>query len=1036
MILWSVHRPAVIWATAVALLLAGVVALKRLPLATKPYVELPRLSVAMSWPGASAELVETYLGSPIEAAIQSVRGVRRIGSESGEGYLELDVQLEPGANVQLARLGILERLELLRSDFPPGAAGLAVSNYVPEGLDEEPLLSATVYGPYTAGTLQDLVERQVEPRVAAVPGVAGVQASGGALVGVAVAYQPELFRQLDVEPSALVEALASARVVRAIGVVRAGASERRVVLRDTPAVLEALGQLPVRGAGGRIHSLAELATIRREEDNRDRFLRVNGEPAVMLRVARLPGADAIRTARAVRAVLDDLRGALPPGLRFQVLNDESVRLGAELDDLIRRGAIAFAAVLLVLAITLRAPRAVALVLGSAAVAIAGTTLGLYLLGIPANLLTLAGLGMGIGILVQDGLVVVNRLRTVPDTPDGRAAAARRITPAVLGSTLTTAVVLFPFLYLQGDTRAAFVPFAAAFALALGWSILTSLVMVPALGAGHGMHAVRWPRTGRLYLRIVIRLVRWRWATMAVTVLALVALAWVFQTKVPRSNFAGWWGQRTTLSAGLSFPSGSDPVSVDLSMRELERIVVGRGGVETVQAQGGADGGSMVVTFADEAAYTVIPLQLQEELNQRASLIGGAAVNVFGRGGSFSSGGMSGGLATFRVKILGYSFGGVERLALDLQARLVRVPRVKSVDINAAGFWFGRERSSDVTLLPDRSALARYGLTASQFAQAVTREVGGAAGRQRFELGEEQVWLSLKTAGARARTLEQLREARVPNPRRVPVTIGDVARVDEREALSRISREDQQYVRVLSYEFRGPQKLADRTHKAFMQSIAVPPGYSVSDEYFGWEDDQSQKGLWLVFGIGLVLVLLTVAMVFDSVWAAAMVFLSLPIALGGVIAAFWLSGHAFTREAAVGVILVAGLAVHQSILLVDGVLQRMSRGADERMSREGATPPLIGSSAHPLIRSSAPPLIRSSAHRVLAACRDRVGMITLITLTTLASPLPLAIGTGADDLFGAIALAMVGGTVAGTLGALFLLPPMLVRGRGADEQMSG
>lgn len=147
-------------------------------------------------------------------------------------------------------------------------------------------------------------------------------------------------------------------------------------------------------------------------------------------------------------------------------------------------------------------------MGSAAVSIAGTALGLYLLDIPANLLTLAGLGMGIGVLVQNGLVVVERLRSVPDTMEGRAAAGVRIMPAVLGSTLTTAVVLFPFLYLQGNARAAFIPFAAAFALALGWSVVTALVMVPALGAGHGMHDAGWPRMRGVYAAAWFR---WPWA---------------------------------------------------------------------------------------------------------------------------------------------------------------------------------------------------------------------------------------------------------------------------------------------------------------------------------------------------------------------------------------------------------------------------------------------------------------------------------------------------------------------------------------------
>ncbi len=1009
MILWATRRPAIVWATSAALLLAGFVALRRLPVSAKPYVELPRLSVSMSWPGASAELVETYLGSPIEAAIQSVRGVHRITSESSESQVSLDVELEPATDVQLARLAILERLELLRKDFPPGASGLGVSNYMPEGLDEEPLVTVTVYGPYTPGTLQELIDRQVNPRVSAVPGVAAIQRYGGATVGVSVSYQPERLRQLGVDPSALQEALATAREVQALGVERAGGTQRQVVLRDTPADLAALEHLPVRGAGGMIHSLGSLTTIRREEDARDQFFRVDGEPAVIMRIARLPGADAIHTAQMVRTTLEAIRATLPPGIRFKVLSDESLRLGEQLSDLARRGSFAFAAVLLVLAVTLRAPRSVGLVLASAAVAIAGTTLGLYLLGIPANLLTLAGLGMGVGILVQNGLVVVDRLRTVPDTVEGRAEAARLIAPALLGSTLTTAVVLFPFLYLQGDTRAAFLPFATAFAMALAWSIPTALVLIPALAGGHASYRVGWPRLRRFYLQVVVRLVRWRWATLSTTVLLLVGLGYVFAVKVPRSSFTGWWGQRTTVSANVSFPSGSDPASVNQSMRELEQIVVGRPGVDFVQVQGGADRGYMTVTFDDAIAMTAIPLAVQEEVTQRAALIGGASVGVSGKGPGFYNGSGVGSAATFRLKILGYSFAGVEQVALDLKSRLERIPRVRSVDINAAGFWGGRERASDVTLLPDRAALASHGLNVSQFAGAVTREVGGAAGQQRLEIGDEEVYLSLKTAGARSRTLDQLREALVPNRAGMPVRVGDLATVSEREALSRISRENQQYVRVLSYEFRGPQKLANRTHDAFMHSISVQPGYSVSDEYFGWQDDQSQQGLWMVFAIGVVLVVLTVAMVFDSIWAATMVFLSIPLALAGVIVAFWVAKAAFTREAAVGVILVIGLAVNESILLVDGVLARRVA------ARDGA-----------IVRSS-------SAADVVYACRDRVGMIMLITLTTLASPLPLAIGAGSDDLFGAIALAMTGGTVAGTIGALFLLPPLLVPRRNSPQR---
>ena len=134
MIHWATRRPAVILATSVAILLAGGVSFTRLALATRTSIELPRLNVSASWPGASAELMETYVTSPIEAAIQGVRGVRRTSSQSRDETSSLTVELEPKADVQLARLGILERLELLRPEFPPGAGAPTVSNYVPENL--------------------------------------------------------------------------------------------------------------------------------------------------------------------------------------------------------------------------------------------------------------------------------------------------------------------------------------------------------------------------------------------------------------------------------------------------------------------------------------------------------------------------------------------------------------------------------------------------------------------------------------------------------------------------------------------------------------------------------------------------------------------------------------------------------------------------------------------------------------------------------------------------------------------------------------
>jgi HAE1 family hydrophobic/amphiphilic exporter-1 len=998
MIRWAAGRPAVIWSLAAGLVIAGGVAFTKLPLATKTQVDTPRISVSARWNGASPELIETYITSPVEAAIQGIRGVRKLTSTSSEGSASVQVELDPGIDMTFARLAILEQMEALRTELPREARqSLRVSQYVPEDLAEAPLLEINVTGPYTPGALSKITEDIVVPRFAALPGIAGYGVRGAAVNGAVISYDGVRLRQLGIDPAQLTTALSNARMIDVLGAERLGATERSVVLRDVPTALEDLGRLPITGAGGKVHRLDDVATIRAEEDRRGNFYRLNGLTAVTLTLTREGGADAIKTVAAARAALAETQASLPEGIQLKIASDSSEDLVKQLNDLLLRGSIAFGAVALVLLLTLRSFKSTGLVLGSAMVAIAGTALGLYLLKIPANMLTLAGLAMGIGILVQNGLVVVERLQFAPDTPDGRAEAGRRISAAVLGSTLTTAVVLFPFLFLQGDARAAFTPFAAAFALALFCSVATALVLIPAVGQG-GMHQGGFGWLARGYDWTVRHSLKWRNVTVALTIAAVAVLFWGGIKKVPRSSWGGWWGERReTVSANVRFPRGSDPDQVERLVSELEKVAVGREGVAIVRAEGRPEGGNVVVEFTPEGGKTEMPWVIYEEMTQRAVLVGGAeGVSVQppeGQGYYGGSGGGGGG--SRRIKLLGYSFEGVKQLALDLQGRLEQIPRVRDVNINAASFWGGQQQVS-IALIPDREKLGQVGATSRDFATSVGREVRSGEAGQTLEFGDEEMPVAVRALNVRERQFEQLREAYVSNPTRAPIQIDDVAEVGEVTGLAQIQREDQQYLRVVSYDFRGPQKLADRTHKAFMGSISVPKGYTVDDQRFEWDDDDSGKGLYLVFGIGVVLVLLAVALVFDSWWATLMVFLSLPMALAGVAGAFWVTGTAFTREAAVGVILVVGLAVNQAILLIDSVL------ATRR--RKGT---------------------RASALDVIHATRDRSGMIVLVTLTTIASLVPMAWGSGSDTMFGAIALATAGGTTAGTIAALWLMPAVLV-----------
>lgn len=999
MISWAAHRPAVVLALAAGVVVSGTVAFSKLPLATKGTVELPRLQVTAGWSTASPELVETYLTSPIERAVQGVRGVRKTSSSSRQGLCVVNIDLDPKADVTMTRLAIVERIEALRPEFPASARAPSVSNYVPEELTAQQLLEINVVGPYTPGALSKIVQDDLVPRLSSVPGVSSVRANGGATNGVTIAYDPAVLHQLDVDPADLVAALGSARQVQPLGQVRRGGFELSVSVNDQPHAVADLAHLPVVASAGRVFELGQLATVHPEEDAGGSFYRINGQTAVSLSLFREAAADAIKTAALGRAAVRELQARMPPGVRLDVTSDESEDLAKELRDLLTRGLIAFAAVFVVLVVTLQSLSGGVLVLASAGIAIAGAALTLYLLHIPANLLTLAGLGMGIGILVQNGLVVVERLRAAKNTPASRAEAGRRIAPAVLGSTLTTTVVLLPFLYLQGNARAMFAPFAGAFTIALFWSVATALMFVPAAGRGYDGQVRGWPRLARAYERMVRATLRWRYATFAFYLLAIAVLAWGFIKKVPRVDWGRGFGQpHETIAASVSFPRGSDPASLERMVTELEGDVVGQPGVAVVRTTGSENSGNVVVEFTAEGSQSDAPWVLSDKLIERAVLVGGtdqiSVTKPQGAQGFYNSSG-GGGSYSHRIRVLGYSYDGVLQLAQDLKQGLERFPRVRDVNINAGSYGY-RDRSVSVALVPDRSALARVGANASDYAASVREQIFSAAATTTLEIGNDQLPIMLRAAGARDRDTAQLAEGMVSNPLHAPVRIRDVSTVREVEGLAEIRRENQQYIREVTYDFRGPQKLADRTHKSFMESLTTPPGYTVTDERdFGYNDN-SAKGLDIVIVVGLVLVLLAVALVFDSVWAAWMVLLALPMALGGVVAAFWITKTAFTREAYVGGILVVGLAVNHSILLIDAALAARRRGGN-----------------------------RITAAEALHAATDRVTMIVLVTLTALASLVPMAVGKKPDSLFGAIALATAGGTIAGTLGVMFLLPAMLL-----------
>ncbi|HSG81040.1 MAG TPA: efflux RND transporter permease subunit, partial [Gemmatimonadota bacterium] len=398
---------------------------------------------------------------------------------------------------------------------------------------------------------------------------------------------------------------------------------------------------------------------------------------------------------------------------------------------------------------------------------------------------------------------------------------------------------------------------------------------------------------------------------------------------------------------------------------------------------------MQVTFPDSLENSYVPVAIKDQMVAYSYLFAGAEVRVYGFGPSFYGGGSS--PPTYTVKLLGYNYERVRDIAEDLARRLSRFNRVREVDTNVSDWWW-TDKASEYVLNIDRPRLAGYGLSVQELLSFVTSNVQGQVSLSRMKVGGEEVRYSVKLEGYRDFDFTDLNELLVPTATGEVVRLADVAQVGRHEVLNRIVREDQQYQRLVGWEFRGPRKLGDTVRDAAIDATELPPGYRIEKERgFFWTDEEQQQ-IYTVLIFAVILIYLVTAALFESLRAPFVVLLTVPLALIGVFLVFFYTGASFTRSAYIGVIMMAGIVVNNAILVVYHI---------NEIRRNGVT----------------------LKEAVIQGTLERVRPILMTTLTTVLGLLPLILFSETMDatIWNALALATIGGLIASTVFVLTSIP---------------
>ena len=1025
MIRLAIRRPVAVTMAYAGIAALGAFAWRNIPLELLPDTQLPRLTVSATWPGTSPETVEAFLTSPLEAVIQQVGGVEKITSDSfeqqGTGLASIEVEFARGSNMDFARLELSERISTLQEDLPPGVGTVAVTPFVPEEFRDQnrPFLSYTLTGPYTLEALRAHVEDVVRPALTELEGVALVVVRGGRARRLEIQLDPEVARSLGLTPEFLRQRIAGLDLVREAGVVREGAREWTVTIANRPTSPQDIVQAVIATAGDKLVRVGDVARVSDTFAEATGYARIDGRPAVTFELLKEIGSNTIEVADRVKVSLAELERRAPHGSRYLLVADESADIRRHFSDLRARAVVSALVIFVVLLAFLRSFASAGIVYATIAFSVLITLNVILLSGLTLNLLTLMGIAMAFGLLVDSCIVVLeNTYRRWQQGEEASAAAeggAREVAAPILASTATNLIVFVPFVYLQGELRVYYVPLAIVVGITQIASLLVAFTFIPSLSARVLRHGTaRLPADAALragpmrdpfYLRFYAGMLGWTlrvpWLTVATMVSLFAGSAWLFDRYVTRGRVWGGFGDTDSyIQVLVNLPRGSSLERTDELVRYFEGRIAKMQEVEQYETTVTGTFGQIEITFPDSLENTYVPVAIKEEMMAYSYSFTGADIRVYGYGPSFYGGG--GSAPNYRLSVFGYNYGEVREIAEDLGVRLTSMSRIDEVDTNASG-RFTRDRAIEYVVTIDRDALARYDLTTEDLVSRLRSAIGGASGVDRLKLGGEDVEFQVKIAGSEEADVLALLETLIQLSDGRQARLGDVVTVAPREVLASIHREDQQYQRTVAYEFRGPTRLGDAVRDAMLARTVLPPGYRVERAQFFFFSPEDRRQIYMVLAVSLVLVFMVTAAVFESVRLPLCVLLAVPMGLIGIFLMFFYTNATFTREAYIGVIMASGIVVNNAILLVDHINRMRGRPG---MSFQDA---------------------------VVRGTLERVRPILMTSATTVFGLLPLVLFSASDaNIWNALAFTLIGGMLSSTLLVLTVTPALYTlfeRGRG-------
>ncbi len=992
------HRVTTIMAC-VMITIFGVMGFSKLPLALLPDIEMPMAVVYSNYAGAGPQEVESLVTRTLESACASVSGMEELQSVSSEGSSMVMITFADGTNMDNALVDLREKVDMVKNYLPDGASAPMVMSI---NVDALPVVQIALKGT-SLPSLQGIAEDTISPALERIDGVASVDISGGYSNEIAVETHAEKMAGLGLSVDYISQILMAENIALPAGNVQNGSSSLTVRTDGAFDSVEDVANclIPLK-TGGTVR-LSEVADVYLKAQEQSSIAKVDGEPCVILSVNKQSGINTVQAAQRVQAELDKITEENPT-LDWVLLMDQSDFIDLATDAAIENIILGVLLAALVLFVFLRDWGATLVISLAMPLCIVAVFMVMQLLDITMNMMSLGGVAMGVGMIVDNSIVVLENIFHYRsdgyNSYDSCTLGTGEVALSISASTLTTVVVFLPIGLSEGIVGMLLSDFCLTICTLMLASLVVALTIVPLLSygllgkskqireLGEVMETAKDRKGKRLdskkmgawYRKYLEHFLTHRRKAVVLS----VAMVGVFAISIFVAGFELIPAiDQNVVAVSVGLPVGSEVEEAQRVAEKVTEIAMDTvPEIDSIYYSAEEGGASVTLNLVESGERKRGAEEIAAQLRKDVRDIAGAELGV-SSAGMMDMSALTG--TAISVKLSGNDSDELEETADRLVQALSAIPDAAEVSSSAAG----RVPEVDITL--KRDVATQYGLTAATVGSAVRSQLTGSTATT-VKMNGEEISVNVRGDSDAGKSLDALKSLPITTPLGSSVPLGMVADVEVTLAPQSINRENQsRTVTVSGISVSGDSTAIAEEVEKVLETFPLPEGVHIDMGGENTEIIAAFEDLAYALVVALGLVFFVLASQFESFLMPVIIMLILPVGLVGSLFLLPFFGMKVSILAFVGVIMLAGVVVNSSIVLVDYIKIRRGRGEEKNQA-------------------------------ILNACPRRVRPVLMTTLTTILGLIPMAVGNGAGvEIMKPMALVMITGLVISTAVTLFFTP---------------